>query len=83
MNAHHLRCEVCCWRGTVDEILRAPNPFDADDVLFACPDCKSVGECTTMCDEPGCDKVAGCGWPAPDGYRWTCGKHNKWQENEP
>lgn len=28
-----------------------------------------------ICDEPGCYKSAGCGWPSPDGYRHTCGQH--------
>ena len=28
-----------------------------------------------MCDEPGCFKDAGCGWPSENGYRWTCGEH--------
>ena len=28
-----------------------------------------------MCDEPGCFKDAGCGWPSENGYRMTCGEH--------
>ena len=28
-----------------------------------------------LCDEPGCYKDAGCGWPSKDGYRMTCGEH--------
>ena len=28
-----------------------------------------------ICDEPGCYKSAGCGWPSPDGYRHTCHDH--------
>ena len=28
-----------------------------------------------LCDEPGCFKNAGCGWPSENGYRWTCGEH--------
>ena len=32
---------------------------------------KTIG----MCDEPGCYKDAGCGWPFKDGYRMTCGEH--------
>ena len=27
------------------------------------------------CDEPGCFKTAGCGWPTDNKYRWTCGQH--------
>lgn len=28
-----------------------------------------------LCDEPGCFKEAGCGFPTDDGYRWTCYDH--------
>ena len=31
-----------------------------------------------ICDEPGCYKDAGCGFPVTDGvrdYRWTCSEH--------
>lgn len=28
-----------------------------------------------MCDEPGCYKDSGCGWPSKNGYRMTCGEH--------
>ena len=29
-----------------------------------------------ICDEPGCLKDIGCGFPTEDGgYRWTCGEH--------
>lgn len=27
------------------------------------------------CDEPGCGRVATCGWPSDGGYRRTCGIH--------
>ena len=30
-----------------------------------------------LCDEPGCFKDAGCGWPSEKGYRWTCYEHGK------
>lgn len=28
-----------------------------------------------LCDEPGCYRDAGSGWPSKDGYRMTCGEH--------
>lgn len=28
-----------------------------------------------MCDEPGCTEPTSCGFPTPNGYRRTCGKH--------
>jgi hypothetical protein len=33
-----------------------------------------------MCDEPGCFKNAGCGWPSESGYRMTCGEHYREQK---
>jgi hypothetical protein len=33
-----------------------------------------------LCDEPGCFKNAGCGWPSEDGYRRTCGDHYREQK---
>lgn len=30
-----------------------------------------------LCDEPGCYRNAGSGWPSKDGYRMTCGEHYK------
>lgn len=28
-----------------------------------------------ICDVPGCEYGASCGWPSADGYRNTCGLH--------
>ena len=28
-----------------------------------------------ICDEPDCLEDVTCGWPSPNGYRNTCGKH--------
>lgn len=32
-------------------------------------------EICNQCDEPGCSKHAGIGYPVPDGYRRTCSTH--------
>lgn len=64
----------CNWHGMDDEILRAPNPFEDGETLYACPKCKGVGSVVVACDEPGCWKEATCGTPAGV-YRRTCGKH--------
>ena len=68
-------CGVCDWHGTSDEVLRAPNPFDPDEVLWGCPKCKSVDQLYLVCDEPDCWDTVSCGTPTPNGYRSTCGKH--------
>lgn len=76
------RCTNCGTTTLGPELLTAPSPFDADDVLSGCPKCKQCSDgFDLLCDEPGCNSVAGCGWPTGDdsdswgGYRNTCGKH--------
>ena len=71
-------CQSCDWTGEDAELLRAPSPFDATDTVVGCPKCKAVEDIANACDEPGCDKEATCGFPAPGGYRRTCGKHMQW-----
>jgi hypothetical protein len=71
-----LVCEEwrCRWCGPEAEALRAPDPFNAGDTLIACPKCReqTLHKC---CDDPTCTMEATCGTPTPEGYRWTCGKH--------
>lgn len=70
-----IKCNECVWRGLESEMLTAPNPFDADDSIIGCPQCKSVNSLFNACDEPGCWLSVSCGTPTPGGYRSTCGKH--------
>jgi hypothetical protein len=66
----------CGWHGTTDELLRARNPFNAEDVITACPKCKCLeSTLLTACDEPGCWEQATCGTPTKAGYRNTCHNH--------
>lgn len=71
------RCKVCNWIGVDKEMLKAPSPFDAEDMLRACPECK---QCTEgfdhLCNIPECKEIGGCGFPnKTHGYMWTCHKH--------
>lgn len=70
-----VRCVECGWRGHENEMLLAPNPFDATDTVAGCPKCKSVDSLVSVCDEVGCDKDVNCGWPSGQGYRNTCIEH--------
>ena len=65
----------CDWRGNVDGVLRAPDPFNPGVDIIGCPDCKAHSSIHMACDEPGCWSVADCGTPTSDGYRETCGEH--------
>ncbi len=77
MTGVRFRCDECGWIGDESEIITAPNPFEALEVVSGCPRCKAVDQFTNTCDEPGCDKDAGCGWPTKDGgYRRTCYEHS-------
>ena len=65
----------CGWTGLEKDVLSAPNPFDPEDDLTGCPECKGVNTIVPACDEPGCWEEVTCGAPTPSGYRQTCGKH--------
>jgi hypothetical protein len=68
-------CSSCGWLGTDCERLSAQNPFEPEFTLTACPKCKAIESCLTVCDVPTCRAVATCGTPTAERYRWTCGKH--------
>jgi hypothetical protein len=72
-----VRCNVrrCDWRGLQEDVLTAPNPFDNEDTIIGCPNCKSIDTIETVCDEDGCWELVTCGTPTENGYRTTCYKH--------
>lgn len=73
---HKIRCNVCQWHGRPKERLSAPSPFDTDDTLYGCPECKTADTFVFLCDVGGCQKEATCGWPDGKGEYWsTCGEH--------
>lgn len=57
-------CKGCEWSGQSKDLLTAPSPFDSSDIMSACPNCKNYENLVNMCDEPGCRREAGCGFPA-------------------
>ncbi len=65
----------CGWQGNWGDLLSAPSPFDADEMIFACPKCKAIDKTHAVCDEPDCWEPATCGTPTADGHRTTCGGH--------
>ena len=76
------RCRYCDWLGADSELLKAPSPFDGEDILRACPECKQCANgFDLICSIPGCEGIGGCGFPTrAHGYIWTCHKH--WKEYE-
>lgn len=72
------RCEDCGETCRDAEMLIAPNPFEPDDALVACPHCKEIGSLHAACYAEGCTKPASGGYPGGHGYRyvWTCWDHS-------
>ena len=69
------QCSQCDKHLMTDELLTHPNPFDLDDVIYGCPNCKSIDCFEKICDEDGCEDVASGGHPTSSGYRITCFVH--------
>ena len=73
------RCKSCDQITIHDGLLTGPSPFDKDDLLVGCPNCKQCAEgFSLVCDEPECGMDASCGYPTDGGYRQTCYTH--WQK---
>lgn len=67
----------CGWIGLDEELVESANPFIIGEILRACPRCGAMNSTiVVLCDEPGCNEEATCGWPvSPSLYRRTCGDH--------
>lgn len=70
-------CRLCGWRGSSERLLRAKSPFDQDDELVGCPECKQCAEgFDALCDIEGCNGFVAGGMPTKDGdYIFACYKH--------
>lgn len=65
-------CDLIYWE---EQLLKAFSPFDKNDVLIGCPNCKSVDSFTQVCDALSCRKEATCGISTKEKYRRVCGDH--------
>lgn len=64
---------VCKDCGAVSfECLSAPNPFDTEDIITGCPNCKEVETLLQACHFSGCNQPASGGYPNVLGYRYAC-----------
>ena len=64
------------------DVLHAPNPFNAEERLVGCPQCKAAESLLRACDRPGCTEGFTCAWADGDEYRVTCYQHSKWGLND-
>jgi hypothetical protein len=69
----------CEWAGDEADEIHATCPYKIRYGSVVCPNCGCV-TLAAACDEPGCDKPATCGTPAPGGYRRTCLAHRPTQK---
>lgn len=70
------RCLECDVVSAEDEVLTAVSPFDADDIIWGCPECKAVNRFEMLCRRIDCSEEATVGRLCSDGaYRFTCAWH--------
>lgn len=73
------KCKQCDHICRSADLLHAPHPFDKDDVVVGCPNCKSVDSFTAACDVDGCRHESSSGTPTTDGsyggYTYRCHEH--------
>lgn len=75
------RCNECGDYCEDKELLVATNPFDGEEMIYGCPQCKCVNEMVRVCDHAGCRDDATCGMPTEKVYKHLCGFHY-WQESD-
>lgn len=71
------RC-CCGWHGT--EYLQAPNPFDPEDTVSGCPQCKAVDTIDVACAVPECWEATCQGMMTDVGYKWLCRLHGSYYD---
>jgi hypothetical protein len=70
------RCGNCNVITAQADLLRAPNPFDADDTVHYCPYCKVPNDFERLCDIEDCERAVSNGTPLADKrYVWRCWTH--------
>ena len=85
--ARMLICKDCDSIISESAVLRAENPFNPEDELLGCPNCKAVDhrvrhrprrhhQFRMACAASGCTSEVSMGMPHEDGvYRATCSNH--------
>ena len=69
-------CGCCRAITTVENILQAPNPFNANsEPICGCPHCFSVEDFERICDVDGCSSANVSGMKIDDGYKFLCRLH--------
>lgn len=61
--------------------LTAESPFDPEDIVIGCPECRMIDTLIRLCDRPGCTNSAVFGKPSGTDYIFVCNKHHDWPED--
>jgi hypothetical protein len=69
-------CTECRFIGPFNSFDTINDPKVAGNTWTICPRCRAAERVTDVCDTPGCDNEASCGWPSDEGYRRTCWEHS-------
>jgi hypothetical protein len=71
-------CKSCGWYGLDSEVLTAISPFDPDDVISGCPQCKEINTIMLACWAQDCWEEVTMGAFTRDGtYQMLCSKHGR------
>ena len=65
----------CNWKGFEGDVLKAPNPFEPKEEMFACPDCRDYESLYPACQIDGCWNMAIAGVKTDSGYKRLCRDH--------
>lgn len=72
---NRIGCHECRSICTKEELLSAPNPFEENEIIHACPKCKAVEAYFLLCEVEGCPNSASSGYPVEGGYLQVCYDH--------
>lgn len=76
-------CTECEYIGALSTFDTVRDPKDENNWWTICPNCRAADQITDVCDEPGCERRATCGWPGKNGgYRRTCFDHSQFKRDE-
>ncbi len=67
----------CNWTGYNNQLLSAQNPFEQDEIMYACPKCRDTENITGVCEIDKCWEESTCGLNTLDGYKRLCCNHRK------
>jgi len=53
-------CKECKWIGTKNQMLKGKHPFEDNEIITGCPNCKEINSLRTKCMVEGCKEISTC-----------------------